>query len=246
MKGVPMGLHYSLDVYLANLNELYLPVYIGWIIAMICFYIYYMACILRARRDKRCGMPWQANMWNFANDFVYVVSFSSWWNPSSPTHHWVTMFLWVGLVIWFIMEFIVHYQTIKYDLTTEMFPHAKSKSTALLMYWGVQVCFVAGYWFIWSMMDDPLVHIMFLTTFTGCLIFNFQMMSKRGSTRGIAPVVPWVLLIAQVAGYFIILPSADPVMANFYTYFMGTCATALGIAFVYMYKKLPRYKPSDV
>lgn len=36
-----MGLHYSLDIYLERLNDFYPPLYIGWIIAMICFYIYY-------------------------------------------------------------------------------------------------------------------------------------------------------------------------------------------------------------
>ncbi|MDO4544808.1 MAG: hypothetical protein Q4C25_01500 [Bacillota bacterium] len=240
-----MGLHYSLEVYLSRLDSWYLPVYIGWGIAMVCFYIYYWKGIRYGQKHKCSGMPWQTNMWNFANDFVYVAGFSRWFGELSPTHHWFSEFLWFGLVAWFAMEFIVHYQAIKYDLMTEMFPHAKSRKNALFMYAGIQICFIAGYWFLWSVMEDGLCHIMFLTTFTGCVIFNFQMSAKRNSKRGMAPIVPWVLIVAQIAGYFIIMPSFDPVMSNFYVYFMGVAATGLAIAYLVVYKRLPEYSAGE-
>ena len=88
-----MGYFYNLDVYLGRLNEPYYPVYIGWLIAMICFYWYYYKSLRQGFKDKCGGMPWQTNMWNFANDFVYVVGFSRWFSKTSPTHHWVTEFL---------------------------------------------------------------------------------------------------------------------------------------------------------
>lgn len=238
-----MGYHYSLDVYLQRLNDPYLLVYIGWIIAMVCFYWFYYKSLKTGFEHKTSGMSWQCNMWNFANDFVYVVGFSRWFDPSSPTHHWFTMFLWFGLVAWFAMEFVAHYQCIKYDLQSEIFPHAKSRGAAIAMYWGVQVCFIAAYWFLWSVMEDPLCHIMFLTTFTGCVIWNFQMLSKRGSRRGVAQSVPVALIVAQVVGYFVIMPSFDPVMANFYVYFAGVAATGLAVAYYLYWRSLPPYEP---
>ncbi len=239
-----MGLHYSLDVYMGRLDEWYLPVYIGWIIAMVCFYLFYWKSIRTGFKHHCSGMSWQCNMWNMANDFVYVVGFSRWFDDSSSTHHWFTMFLWFGLVAWFIMEFISHYQTIKWDLQTEIFPHAKSRRNALSMYWGVQVCFVAAYWFLWSVMEDPLCHIMFLTTFTGCVIWNFQMTSKRQSRKGVHGSVPIALIIAQAVGYFVIMPSFDPVMSNFYVYFAGVCATGLAIAYYLYWRSMPAYVPA--
>lgn len=239
-----MGLHYSLDVYLGRLNDWFLLVYIGWGIAMVCFYWFYWKSIRMGSKHHCSGMSWQCNMWNFANDFVYVVGFSRWFDASSPTHHWFTMFLWFGLVAWFIMEFIAHYQTIKWDLQTEIFPHAKSRRNAILMYWGVQVCFIAAYWFLWSVMEDPLCHIMFLTTFTGCVIWNFQMSSKRGSRKGVHISVPVALIAAQAVGYFIIMPSFDPIMQNFYVYFAGVCATGLAVAYLLYWRSLPEYEPA--
>ncbi len=238
-----MGFHYSLDVYLGRLDDWFLPVYIGWGIAMACFYWFYYKSIRMGFAHKCSGMSWQCNMWNFANDFVYVVGFDRWFNTLSPTHHWFTMFLWVGLVIWFGMEFVAHYQCIKYDLRTEIFPHAKSFRNALLMYIGVQICFIACYWFLWSVLEDPLCHIMFLTTFTGCVVWNFQMSAKRGSCRGVHGSVAVVLIIAQAVGYFLIMPSFDPIMANFYVYFAGLAATGVAIAYFLYWRSLPEYQP---
>lgn len=241
-----MGLHYALATYLARLNDWYLPVYIGWGIAMVCFYWYYYKCIRMGFKQKCSGMSWQSNMWNFANDFCYVVGFSRWFDKNSPTHHWFSEFLWFGLVIWFLMEFVVHYQSIKYDLTTEIFPHAKSRKQAIWMYVGVQVCFIAAYWFLWSVMEDPLCHIMFLTTFTGCVIWNFQMSSKRQSRKGMAGSVCIALIVAQAVGYFVIMPSFDPIMQNFYVYFAGVCATGLSVAYYIYWRHLPEYETTEV
>jgi hypothetical protein len=52
-----MGYFYNLDVYLGRLNEPYYPVYIGWLIAMICFYWYYYKSLRQGFKDKCGGMP---------------------------------------------------------------------------------------------------------------------------------------------------------------------------------------------
>ncbi|MGN0446647.1 MAG: hypothetical protein ACI4IA_08855 [Acutalibacteraceae bacterium] len=238
-----MGNHYSLQTALHNVDHWNIRYFLGLALIGICFYCYYWFSIKQARKDKASGMPWQTNMYNFANDFVFVVGFSNWFSKNSPTHHWIQMALWVGLVLWFIMEIVVHVQTIRYDLTTEIFPHAKSRRNALLMYWGVQIVFIAGYWYLWSVMEDPLVWIMFGTTVTGCMIFNFTFLQKRGSTRGMHPSIPYFLTVAMFATYFLWLPGADTKMSNFYTYFLGTAVIGLGIALIYYYRHLPKYVP---
>ncbi|MBQ8083140.1 MAG: hypothetical protein IJ241_03040, partial [Clostridia bacterium] len=96
--------------------------------------------------------------------------------------------------------------------------------------------------FLWSVMSDPLCHIMFLTTFTGCVVFNFQLMGKRQSNRGLHWTIPVALAVAQIAGYFIILPSIDPHMAaDPWVYIGGVAATGLAIAFGVVLSKLPKW-----
>jgi len=241
-----MGITYNLETALNNVDNWNIRYWIGLGLIGVCFYCYYWFSIRQGRKDKASGMPWQTNMYNFANDFVYIIGFSSWFSKSSPTHHWITMVLWVGLVIWWGMELIVHYQAIKYDLMTEIFPHAQSKRNAILMYIGVQICFIAGYWYLWTVMDDPLVWIMFGTTVTNCMIFNFTFLQKRGSTRGMHPIIPYALTVAMFATYIMWLPGADPVMGNFQTYFMGVCVIGLGVALILYYRRLPKYEAPAV
>lgn len=238
-----MNVHYEVAEVLDKFDAFYPPLIIGLIVTMAAFYLYYWKGIRQGFKDKCGGMPWQTNMYNFANDCVYVCAFWSWFGPDSPTHHWSSMVLWVGLALWFVFEFVIHYQSIKWDLQTEIFPHAKSRKNAIAMYWGVQACFVAGYAFIWSMLDDPLVHCMFITTYFGCVIFNFGMSAKRGSRRGMAPSVPYALAIAQFFGFFVILPSLSASFANPITYFMGVVAVGLAIAYIVVYRRLPKYEP---
>lgn len=238
-----MGKHYSLVTALYNVDTWNVRYFIGLGLIFVCFFAYYALAVKQGKKDKAAGMPWQTNMYNFANDFVYVAGFTSWFSKHSPTHHWITMFLWVGLLAWFILEGVVHYQTIKYDLQTEIFPHARSRRNALLMYWGVQIVFIAGYWYLWAVMDDPLVWIMFGTTVTGCMIFNFTWLQKRRSTRGMHPSTPYFLTVAMIATYFLWLPGADPVMGNWNTYFLGAAVTGLGVALIFYYRKLPKYVP---
>ena len=52
-----------------------------------------------------------------------------------------------------------------------------------------------------------------------------------------------VLIIAQAVGYFLIMPSFDPIMANFYVYFAGVATTGVAIAYFLYWRSLPEYQP---
>lgn len=240
-----MGQHYTIESGLQALYEPSYRYYIGLAIIMVCFYLYYWNGIRQGFKHKTAGMPWQVNMYNFANDMIYVVpGFSLWWGKNSPNANFMTKFLWVGLVIWFIMEFIVHYQSIKWDLD-HIFPSIKNRTHQILAYIGVQLVFIAGYGFLWNCMDDPFVWIMFGTTVPNCLNFYFRMMHVNGSTRGIHKTTPWGLLFANFACFFLWLPAAGPAMSNFYTYFLGVCEVGVAIAFIILYNKTPKYVAPD-
>ena len=57
-----------------------------------------------------------------------------------------------------------------------------------------------------------------------------------------APSVPIALIIAQAVGYFVIMPSFDPITANFYVYFAGVVATGLAIAYYLYWRSMPEYQ----
>ena len=148
-----MNLTYDITTVLANFDALNPVLLVSYGLTLACFVVYYIAAIIKGFKDKHCGMPWQTNMWNMSNDFLFVfLGFPYWWTEGLQTNHWFTHIIWVGMVAWFAAELICHWQTIKWDLG-EIFPHAKKRSNAIACYIGAQVVFVACYYWIWSSID---------------------------------------------------------------------------------------------
>ena len=120
-----MNLTYDITTVLANFDALNPVLLVSYGLTLACFVVYYIAAIIKGFKDKHCGMPWQTNMWNMSNDFLFVfLGFPYWWTEGLQTNHWFTHIIWVGMVAWFAAELICHWQTIKWDLG-EIFPHAK-------------------------------------------------------------------------------------------------------------------------
>ncbi len=235
-----MGMGYSIDVVLGNFDAFNPVLLAGYAITMACFVIYYIAAIIRGFKEKHCGMPWQTNMWNMSNDFLFVfLGFPYWWTPGLQTNHWFTHIIWVGMVAWFVAELITHWQAYKWDLG-EIFPRAKSHSQAVLMYVGAQVVFIACYYWLWSAIDDPLVQIMIGTTVVFCTLFVPMLLKDRGSTAGISQWSLWSVLVAQVAWWFFAMPAMDPALGNVYTFFFGGCACVVGVISIVRYRHMKK------
>lgn len=235
-----MDMGYTAETVLGHFSALEPVLLISYAVTMLCFVIYYIAAIIKGFKEKHCGMPWQTNMWNMSNDFCFVfLGFPFWFTPGLVTNHWFTHIIWVGMVLWFIAELICHWQAIKWDLK-EVFPRAKKRSTAILLYIGAQIVVVGLYYWLWVTINDPLVQIMIATTVVGCTLFMPVLFSIRKSTRGISAWSLWSVMIAQIAWWFFALPSMDANFANFYTYFFGVCAVACGIGSLIRYYQMKR------
>lgn len=235
-----MGLGYDITTVLGNFDAHDPMLLASYALTLLCFVIYYIAAIIKGFREKHCGMPWQTNMWNMSNDFLFVfLGFPYWWTPGLQTNHWFTHIIWVGMVAWFVAELITHYQACKWDMR-EIFPNAKSRKQAIAMYAGAQVVFIACYYWLWSAIDDPLAQIMIATTVVFCTLFVPDMLKVRGGTKGISKWSLWSVLVAQVAWWFFAMPAMDPALGNVYTYFFGACAIVVGILSIVRYNNLAK------
>ncbi len=235
-----MGFYYSIDTVLANFNSFDPVLLISYALTLAMFVVYYIAAIIKGFRDKHCGMPWQVNMWNMSNDFLFVfLGYKYWWTPGLQTNHWFTHIIWFGMVAWFIAELITHYQAIKWDLN-EIMPHVKDKRLATCGYVGLQIVFISAYYWLWSAIEDPLVQVMIATTVVGCTLFVPMFIKERGSTSGISVWSLWSVLIAQLAWWFVCMKALDPNFGNFYTYFFGCGAVAMGVVSLVMWYKMKK------
>jgi uncharacterized membrane protein (UPF0136 family) len=240
-----MNLGYSTETVLGNFDAMHPVLLVSYALVLFCFVLYYIFAIIKGFKDKRSGMPWQTNMWNMSNDFCFVfLGFPYWWTPGLVTNHWFTHIIWVGMVAWFIAEIIVHFQAIKWDMD-DMFPHAKSKRNAILLYIGTQIVVISFYYWLWATINDPLVQIMISTTVVGCTLFVPPMLKDRNSTKGISAVSLWVVLIAQIAWWFVAMPAMDATLGNIYTYFFGICATAVGIGSLVRYYAIKKQEEEE-
>lgn len=227
-----MGLGYSTTLALSRIDAGLPLVMGGFGIAFACFAIWYIVVIIKGFKDKHVGMPWQANMWNFANDFCFVfVGFGNIWTPGLETNHWFMHLQWFGMAVWFIAEIIVHVQTIKWDIH-EVFPHVQKKSTAIVLYCLAEICFVALYAWLLAVIDDPMIMIMIGTTIFCSMCFYPMFLGERedtSGTKGINMFSIALVTVAQAAWWFFTTEGLDPTFGNGYSYLLGVCAVGIGI-----------------
>jgi hypothetical protein len=238
-----MGLSYSSNVYLHNLNIFSPVLLITWAIAGTTFMVYYIEAIRVGFKHKTSGLPWQTNMYNFANDIIFVTGFTRWFSPHSATNHWIQQIWWAGMACWVFMELTVHYQAIKWDLP-EIFPSIKKRSTAILVYWVAQICFIVTYAWLWSIIDDPFVIVMFTTTYLACVFFNLSFLANRKSRKGVSAGLVISLIVANVFYFFGAIPAMDPIMGNGFNWAMGAVCVGLSVAYAILWKRAPRYNPT--
>lgn len=231
-----MGFGYDITTVLANFDSFNPLLLITYAITLGGFVVFYIAAIIKGFKEKHCGMPWQCNMWNMSNDFLFVfLGYKYWWTPGLQTNHWFTHIIWFGMVAWFIAELITHYQSMKWDIH-EIFPNVKDKRVGWALYVGVQLVFIAYYYWLWSIIDDPLVQTMIATTVVNCTLFVPFLLKDRGNgISGISNVMLWSVLIANVAWWFLCMPAMDATLGNVYTYMFGVGATGVSIASLVVY-----------
>lgn len=233
-----MGYGYDIMEVLARFDSLDPVLLASYAVTLACFVVYYVASLVKGFREKHCGMPWQVNMWNMSNDFLFVfVGFPLWWTPGLPTNHWTMHVIWVGMVLWFFAELATHVQSCKWDIH-EIFPHVKKHSHGVIFYVLTQLVFISCYYWIWSAIDDPLVQIMIATTVIFCSLFLPLLLRDRNSTAGISLWSIWSVLVAQVAWWFVCLPAMSPDFSNPYTYFFGLCGVGTAVAALIKYRQL--------
>jgi len=230
-----MGMGYDITTVLANFDAFNIKLLISYGITLAAFVVYYIAAIIRRFYEKHCGMPWQCNMWNMSNDFLFVfLGYKYWWTPGLETNHWFTHIIWAGMVAWFIAELITHYQAMKWDIH-EIFPNVKDKRVGWALYVGVQLVFITYYYWLWSAITDPLAQVMIATTVVNCTLFVPFLFKERKGIAGISPWALWSVLIAQLAWWFFAVPAMDAAMSNIYTYMFGVTSTAVAIGCLVVY-----------
>lgn len=225
------------DVF-ATLDDVDPRAYIGLGIASLGYYIQYVSNVRTGFRERKHATPVGCNMWNFADDFLYVLMFDRWFGGGEYSH-WFTQALWFGMCAWVTLELITHYQTIKYSLS-DFFP-SLPRTHALAIYVGAQLAMLSAMFLLVQMLDDPIWLLMILTTQFSSVIFCIPMLTARGSRQGISTASARAMLFAPVAFVAIFMPAVAPEFDTIETYLVAGVCLAIAATYNYVLSTYPPY-----
>lgn len=225
---------------LANIDSSLGVVLAAGAAAFICNYIYYGMAVRVGFRQRTHAIPVAANMYFFAHDIGYLLHFKRWFYE---VNHWLFKAFWFGLIIFTILELIVHYQTLKYS-RQELFP-TLSQSQYVIVYAGMQIAIGAFFWVVCTHLADPFFLVNFSIAVFLSMVLNFPMMYGRRSQKGQSSVVAVSLLIGAIAFYFVLLPVLSPHFLTASIVVLGVLAVVMGAVYAYLLPRYPPYIPSD-
>ncbi len=220
------------DVLSAIDNSL-LTVLIAGAISFVGYYFYYIQGIRMGFRDKTHGIPVFANMYFFAHDVAFVGHYDRWFNE---VDHWLFKVFWVALALFAILEFTVHYQTIKFSKAT-VFPNLTG-SKWLAAYIGLQLAIAAVFWFIFNLIEDYLFLIQFTIAVVVSVALMPLMLRHRQSSKGQSQSIAWALIVTPSVFFFGFLPQVSPYFLGSHYVLMGLATVGVGIWYMLGLRKM--------
>lgn len=229
---------YPVDEVLANLQNSIGSVLLAGAIIFVGYYLYYGEAIRLGFRDHIHAVPVFANMYFFAHDIIYISLFHRWFYEID---HWLYRAFWFGLVVFTVMEVIVHYQTLQYS-QKDLFPML-TRRQYLVVYVGMQLAIGVLFWFIYTQLADYLYLISFASTVIVSVAFMLPLLHARASHKGQSRLLAASLIISPIGFFFLFLPTMSRYFTSLPYFVMG--ATTVTVAVIYMWRlnHYPAYKP---
>jgi hypothetical protein len=235
-------MQYSVDHVFATLDNLDPRAYIGLVLASAGYYVQYVANIRTGFRDRIHATPIGCNMWNFADDFLYLCLFARWFGGGEYSH-WFTMALWFGMAAWVTLELTTHYQTIKYSLAN-LVPGVP-RGQAIGLYVGAQACLIAVMIFFLNLVNDPIMLIAIVSTQFSSVAFAIPMLLGRGHRRGISTASARALLVAPASFLALFLPAIAPEFDTPITYIAAAVCFLTALAYNLLLRRYPAEPAAD-
>ncbi|BDB44015.1 MULTISPECIES: hypothetical protein [Mycobacterium] len=229
-------MQYSVDQVFGTLDNLDPRAFIGLALASTGYYVQYVSSVRKGFRDRIHGTPVACNMWNFADDFIYLCLFARWFGRN-PYSHWFTIALWFGMAIWVSLELMTHYQTIKYSLA-ELIP-TLGRGPAVALYLGAQLAMFVLMIFFINLVDDPILLLAIVSTQFTSVAFAIPMLLGRGHRRGISTAAARAMLVAPAAFLTLFLPAVAPQFDTAITYLAAAACFVTALAYNLLLRRYP-------
>lgn len=235
-----MPIAYEVNDVLNNIDTRLGIVLLFGAIIFVGAYIQYFEGIRLGFRDKTHAIPLFANMYFFAHDLLFIAMFNHWF---SEINHWLFKLFWVGLIIFSLLECVVHYQTLKYS-REDLLPML-TQNQYIVAYIAIQAAITILFWFIYSHLNDPLFLISFASTEIISNALNIPMLLSRKSRKGQSMLLAFGLLIgSNIAYFFLFAPTMSDAFATPVYYVTGLVLVLLNLTYMWALSRYPAYKPA--
>jgi len=145
--------HYDPAAVLRSIDDHKVALLVPCAMAFVLNYVWFIDGMRVARRERRYSMPIAATYAFMAHDLAYVGHFSTWFGAGG---HWFSRLFWVGMLLSFLMELVLLWQTIEYGRAE----HAPQLSEAV--WTGAVLAGLGGTMAIWWVLRGTLADPLFL------------------------------------------------------------------------------------
>ncbi|MCC5582086.1 hypothetical protein IMZ11_41475 [Microtetraspora sp. AC03309] len=226
---------YQVPQVLQNIDAHPVPVLLAGAIANTGAYILYIEGIRLGFRHRTYAIPIFANMYFFAHDVLFVSLFSHWF---TEVDHWLFRMFWGALLIFAVLECVVHYQTIKFG-RQELFP-GLTQGQYVVAYSAMQAAIVVLFWFVYSGLGDPLFLLTFSTTIIVAIGWYIPLLLKRRSRKGQSFLLAWGLVLLN-GFFFLFLPRMSDAFTAPVYHAIGATTTVVSLVYLWLLTRYPAY-----
>ncbi|MDP9868000.1 MULTISPECIES: hypothetical protein [Streptosporangium] len=230
---------YQVPEVLTNIDAHPATVLLAGAIANTGAYLLYIEGIRLGFRHRTFAVPVFANMYFFAHDVLFVVLFDHWFNE---VDHWLFKMFWAALLVFSVLECVVHYQTLKFG-RRELFPGLDPRQY-VVAYAAMQAAVIVLLWFVYTHLGDPLFLLTFSTTIIVAIVWYIPLLLRRRSREGQSFLIAIALVLLN-AYFFMFLPLMSDAFAAPVYHAAGTVTTALSVIYLWLLTRYPAYVGRD-
>jgi hypothetical protein len=187
-------------------------------------------------RERVAGQPIATTMIMLAHDATFSIGYDHWFHE---VDHICFKLFWVGMVAANAIELVLLYHWVRFRDTTRGTQPPEWAVWTIVGVFGVFA--FALWWWIQSLVGDPLDLMGLTVVQVGAVVFGVPMLLGRGTARGQSRVFAWATVLGPGSLGFLFIPYLSPKFAAHPAFYVlaGT-TTVCAVAFLLLYEHLRR------
>lgn len=187
-------------------------------------------------RERVAGQPIATTVIMLAHDLTFSFSYHHYFHEID---HSFFKWFWVGMVVSNFIELVLLYHWVKYRSAS--FGGGLSTPAVVGLLLVFQAAAFALWWWVQSMVSDPLDLVGLTVVQVGAVVFGVPMLLGRGTARGQSRIFVWATLLGPGSLGFLFIPYLSPEFANRWQWWTVVgAATACAVSFLLLYEHLRR------